>query len=243
MRRRAGLPIGGESQGSEEGGTADDDNPLFGAANSTNGRGLSPDENGDENWTAVDLPKGSKMNDAPTDGAAIENDSGDAIYMFLFCGGALFQFLLICSLWCALPPLACLAPPADGDDLYRMQWYRGIRGEADVKDSSEYDSKAQIFYILLEFATLVWISQVSQAPKHIDPSNDTIMDSLMKSRTKFSNVTASNPVPEPEREIVQSHDQMVLEKLGWHARMVWAPLWNLMFGRIAMQAVVGIRSD
>jgi hypothetical protein len=222
MRRRAGLPIGGELQGSEEGGTADDDNPLFGAANSTNGRGLSPDENGDENWTAVDLPKDSKMNDAPTNGAAIENDSGDAIYMFLFCGGALFQFLLICSLW--------------------MQWYRGIRGEADVKDSSEYDS-AQIFYILLEFATLVWISQVSQAPKHIDPSNDTIMDSLMKSRTKFSNVTASNPVPEPEREIVQSHDQMVLEKLGWHARMVWAPLWNLMFGRIAMQAVVGIRSD
>ena len=104
--------------------------------------------------------------------------------------------------------------------LHRMQWYRGIRGE--VTPDGEYDSKAQIFYILLEFATLVWFSQVSQAPKHIDPSNDTIMDSLMKSRTRFSNMTASNPVPEPQREIVQSHEQMVLDKLGWHARMVWS---------------------
>ena len=100
MRRRAGGPIDGEL----EGGVAEDDNPLFGAANGTNG--VSPDANV--------APVTISDDDARESDAFIEKESGDAIYMFLFCGGALFQFLLLCSLWCALLPRACPAS-SDGD--------------------------------------------------------------------------------------------------------------------------------
>lgn len=125
----------------------------------------------------------------------------------------------------------------------RVQWYRGIRqahkggftkNYAEDNDEGYDFSQAQVFYWLLEFATLVWISQFSQAPKHIDPSKDTVWDMLLKFKTNMANVTASNPVPGVEQQVMQNHDQTMLENLAWHARMVWSPVWNLMFGGVCL---------
>jgi ABC-type amino acid transport system permease subunit len=126
--------------------------------------------------------------------------------------------------------------------VHRIQ-YRSEGGIAEKHTSERGDIEYMndYNYWLLMIATLGLASQLSQLPKHIDPARNTLFQELSILQEKVSNVLGANPVPQLEDAMKVNFDQAALTNLSWHARMVFAPMWNTLLAGV-LYSLVGIQT-
>jgi hypothetical protein len=101
----------------------------------------------------------------------------------------------------------------------RMQWARTI----DQSDTGNFDW----MYWLLFMGSIVWLTQLSQLSKHIDPEKQTLWEMFEERRNVWVDILGANPVPQLQIN-AGSYDQKLIDNLTWHARMVFAPMWNML---------------
>lgn len=110
-----------------------------------------------------------------------------------------------------------------------LQYFRQHPGPASTSQADQADTTQTdpIYWVLL-LGSVIWVTQVSQVSKHINPSRQTILQMLNSKRTQIMDALGANPVPAPQATI-GSYDKSVLENLTWHARMIFSPIWNMIF--------------
>eukprot|EP01049_Picozoa_sp_SAG25_P017952 SAG25_NODE_4918_length_731_cov_1.898734_1_plen_77_part_10 len=69
-----------------------------------------------------------------------------------------------------------------------MQWARTI----DQSDTGNFDW----MYWLLFMGSIVWLTQLSQLSKHIDPEKQTLWEMFEERRNVWVDILGANPVPQ-----------------------------------------------
>jgi len=86
---------------------------------------------------------------------------------------------------------------------------------------------------LLVFGTLGLASQMSQLPKHIDPSRNTVFQEMQIAQENLSNVLGANPVPEAGDVKKANFDQV-----RFSSRFAYFHLSSLLFKRERVRVTV-----